>query len=229
MNDITRISLVAAILGGILVLSNLEDEREFEPEPIAVERTLMAHVKKREMEMEKPQRKVAKLSKRTREEYCMAKNIYHEAGVETEKGKIAVGQVTLNRVSTGRWGNSICEVVYSHKQFSWTLEPQKLHEKPKGPLWEESLAAAQKVFAGKRVKVVGNSLFYHTDYIKTPYWAEKKALIAQVGQHLFYTKARTAQELREMAKTVKVKNTKVQKVKAKAVMKVKGKRKPIRA
>jgi spore germination cell wall hydrolase CwlJ-like protein len=104
-----------------------------------------------------------------------------------------VGQVTLNRVATGRWGNSICEVVHSYKQFSWTLDPQKLEEKPSGPLWERSLAAAKEVFAGKRVKAVSHALFYHTDYIKTPYWADKKARIAQIGQHLFYTKVKLAE------------------------------------
>lgn len=184
MNDITRVSIVAGLLGGILLLSNLEPDRVIPPETEAVERTLMAHVKKRE----------AEVAFQAKEEYCMAKNIYHEAGVESEKGKIAVGQVTLNRVSTGRWGNSICEVVYAYKQFSWTLEPHKLKEEPKGPLWEASLAAAQKVFAGKRVHAVGDSLFYHTNYIKTPYWAERKAFIVQVGQHLFYTKAKKAKE-----------------------------------
>src|SRR5690606_39623061 len=35
--------------------------------------------------------------------HCLAKNIFHEAGVESEKGKLAVAQVTLNRVDAGRW------------------------------------------------------------------------------------------------------------------------------
>lgn len=192
MHDITRFSIVGLLVTGVLLLSNIDNNRNPQPEPEAVERTLMAHAKKREME---------RIAFQAKEEYCMAKNIYHEAGVESEKGMIAVGQVTLNRVSTGRWGDSICEVVYAYKQFSWTLEPAKLEEKPSGPLWEASLAAASKVFAGKRVKAVGSSLFYHTDYIKTPKWADRKAFIAQVGQHLFYTKAKLAKDPKEEKKT----------------------------
>jgi spore germination cell wall hydrolase CwlJ-like protein len=52
---------------------------------------------------------------------CLTKNIYYEAGVEDHRGKFAVGNVTINRLKTGYWGNSICKVVYAKKQFSWTL------------------------------------------------------------------------------------------------------------
>lgn len=186
MHDIIRISLVGALVSGVLLISNIGNNRNPEPEIQAIERNqLMAHVKQRQIEA---------AEFKANEEYCLAKNIYHEAGVESERGMIAVGQVTLNRVATGRWGNSICEVVHSYKQFSWTLDPSKVEEKPRGELWEKSLAAAHKVFAGKRIKAVANSLFYHTDYIKTPYWADKKARIAQIGQHMFYTKVKLADE-----------------------------------
>ena len=68
---------------------------------------------------------VVKTSERLRystaEEDCLARNIYHEAGVEPTVGKYAVAQVTLNRLKDGRWGRDICSVVYSKAQFSWTL------------------------------------------------------------------------------------------------------------
>jgi spore germination cell wall hydrolase CwlJ-like protein len=185
MHDIARFSIVGVVITSVLFLSNLNNDRNPQPDPEAVELTLFERKQSREAE---------RLAAQAKEEYCLAKNIYHEAGVESEKGKIAVGQVTLNRVSTGRWGDTVCDVVYAYKQFSWTLEPRKVEEQPSGPLWEASLAAAHKVFAGKRVKAVGSSLFYHTDYIKTPKWADRNALMAQVGQHLFYTKAKLAQD-----------------------------------
>ena len=43
---------------------------------------------------------------------CLAKNIYYEAGTESEEGKVAVGIVTLNRVADGRFSNSVCGVVH---------------------------------------------------------------------------------------------------------------------
>ena len=42
---------------------------------------------------------------------CLAKNIYYEAGSESEEGKVAVAMVTINRVRDGRFGKSICSVV----------------------------------------------------------------------------------------------------------------------
>ncbi len=123
-----------------------------------------------------------------KERMCMALNIFHEAGVEDEAGKIAVGQVTLNRVRSGRWGKSICDVVYAPSQFSWTLVPERLNAKPKGPLWEASLVAATKVLAGRKIKPLEHSLFYHTDYIKQPRWADTRNKITQLGQHIFYSR-----------------------------------------
>ena len=119
---------------------------------------------------------------------CMAKNIYHEAGVEPIEGKFAVAQVTLNRLREKRWGHSICDVVYSKAQFSWTLNKKKRHEQPKGPLWAESKAVAKRVLAqGVRVPSLAQSTYYHADYVK-PLWAKSVVKIQQVGQHVFYKK-----------------------------------------
>ena len=40
---------------------------------------------------------------------CLTKNIYYEARGENTAGKYAVAHVTINRVKTGYWGNSICK------------------------------------------------------------------------------------------------------------------------
>ena len=49
---------------------------------------------------------------------CLAKNIYYEARGEPLHGKIAVAQVTLNRVThRTQFEASICGVVYAKNQF----------------------------------------------------------------------------------------------------------------
>lgn len=119
---------------------------------------------------------------------CLAKNIYHEAGVEPIEGKFAVAQVTLNRLKEGRWGRSICDVVYAKAQFSWTLYKKKRYEQPKGPLWEESQQVARFVLdRGVRVPSLAQSTYYHADYVK-PVWVKSVAKIQQIGQHIFYKK-----------------------------------------
>lgn len=123
---------------------------------------------------------------------CLALNIFHEAGVEDHDGKVAVGQVTLNRVRSRRWGDSVCDVVYAKAQFSWTLWERNHKVMPKGPLWEKSLAAVDSIVKGEKRAELNNAMFYHTDYIKTPKWADPKNQIVQIGQHIFYTKAKQA-------------------------------------
>ena len=117
---------------------------------------------------------------------CLAKNIYYEAGVEGKLGRYAVAHVTINRLKTGRWGTNICQVVYSPKQFSWTL---KKVPKPNATLWQECLRIARDSVSGVGVSGLGRSLFYHTDYIKTPKWAQQQPVTVQIGRHLFYNTA----------------------------------------
>ena len=117
---------------------------------------------------------------------CLARNIYHEAGVEDRAGKIAVAQVTLNRLKEGRWGNNVCSVVYAKAQFSWTLDKKKRAAQPKGELWNQSLAVAREFQSGVRVKGLEDSTHYHADYIRDPNWAKAKQVAKQIGQHIFY-------------------------------------------
>lgn len=52
-----------------------------------------------------------------KDEECLARNIYYEAGNESEEGKAAVAIVTINRVKDSRFGNSICGVVNQRTVF----------------------------------------------------------------------------------------------------------------
>ena len=119
---------------------------------------------------------------------CLTKNIYYEAGVESKSGKFAVAHVTINRLKTGHWGDSICKVVYARKQLSWTLA-QKL-PRLDGQLWAESEDVARKVLAGHRVRGLTKSLYYHAIYIRDPNWADPQHEAGQIGNHVFYNQAR---------------------------------------
>ena len=121
---------------------------------------------------------------------CLTKNIYYEAGVEDHRGKFAVAHVTINRLKTGYWGNSICKVVYAKSQFSWTLS--KKLPRPNGQLWAESEEVARKVLAGHRVRGLARSLYYHAIYIKDPKWVDTKHEAGQIGNHVFYNKAKNS-------------------------------------
>jgi len=122
-----------------------------------------------------------------RELNCLRKNVFYEAGVEDYYGKIAVAQVTYNRLKAGKWGKSICKVVYARKQFSWTAKESKLG-KPKGQLWKRSIKAVNDFISGTRIISLKDSLYFHTDYIKTPAWVNDQLKHdTQIGRHIFYS------------------------------------------
>lgn len=122
--------------------------------------------------------------------FCLAKNIFHEAGVEDELGMFAVAQVTINRVRNANYPNTICDVVMQPAQFSWTNNRSRRWDHPSGPKWELSKQIAKQVIKeGYRVPALQSAMFYHADYSK-PNWSDPNSIVAQVGTHIFYASAR---------------------------------------
>jgi spore germination cell wall hydrolase CwlJ-like protein len=129
---------------------------------------------------------------RQRQLDCLARNIYHEAGSEPFKGKVAVAQVTINRTESGDFPSDICQVVYQKNviyekvlcQFSWYCEQATLKKPMNGPVYTESMEVAKKVLLeGFRLPSVKDALYFHGDYIN-PGW--KKEKVAKIGRHIFY-------------------------------------------
>jgi spore germination cell wall hydrolase CwlJ-like protein len=128
---------------------------------------------------------------------CLAKNIYYEAGTEKYEGKLAVAQVTLNRVNSGKFPSDICSVVYQKTvdqnlrtvcQFSWTCMVKELVVRDKYA-WEESQMIAKRALTEPYVHdtiAESNALYFHAVYIK-PNW-EKTKVVKQIGNHIFYSR-----------------------------------------
>lgn len=118
---------------------------------------------------------------------CLARNIYHEAKYEPYIGKIAVAQVTFNRVLDGKWGDSICKVVYARKQFSWTLNKKLKYKELSGKRWNQAVHVATMFQYGVRVRDIDKNVkWYHADYV-SPKWRHDYQRVAKLGQHIFYT------------------------------------------
>lgn len=122
--------------------------------------------------------------------HCLTKNIYYEAGNQDELGKYAVATVTVNRLQHGYWGDSICRVVYSPSQFSWTL--LKKLPKPNRDLWEQCKQIAIDTLNGARIDGLERSLFYHADYIPNPRWVDLEHYAMTIGNHRFYNRAKNS-------------------------------------
>ena len=135
---------------------------------------------------------VSTAAERTAQLECLTQNIYFESGHESFEGKAAVGQVTMNRVESGKFGKGVCGVIYQKNivyekvicQFSWACDT-KSHIPPiHSTDYAESAVVAKKVLLeGFKLPSLEKALFYHAAYIN-PGWKNKR--IAQIGQHIFY-------------------------------------------
>lgn len=117
---------------------------------------------------------------------CLAMNIYQEARGESNQGKMAVAAVTMNRVKDKRYPNTICEVVWQPKQFSWTGLNVKYHSPKNLKAWAQALELAKLFMDGANWSGVGSATHYHAITV-TPSWVDKKQLVGRYGNHLFYT------------------------------------------
>ena len=126
------------------------------------------------------------MQERDKDLLCLSDNIYAEANNQNAEGKIAVAQVTLNRVASGKFGNSVCQIVYAHAQFSWTLDIPKAMKAKNMVAYNEAKEVAKKVLMeGFRLPSIKTALYYHADYVN-PSWAKGKTKLITIGNHIFY-------------------------------------------
>ena len=123
---------------------------------------------------------------------CLALNIYREGGYEPIEGRIAIAQVTMNRVASTDFPNDICGVVYQKNrvvtktvcQFSWYCDSAHRNRPINQKAYDEAYEVAKKVYLeGFRLDSLQDALYYHADYIN-PRW--KLERINQIGTHIFY-------------------------------------------
>jgi spore germination cell wall hydrolase CwlJ-like protein len=135
---------------------------------------------------------VVTIKTRERQLECLATNIYREAGYEPFEGKVAVAQVTMNRVASGKFGNDVCGVVYQKNvimekvvcQFSWACDTAAKTRPINKTAYDESYAVAKKVLLENfRLDVMKDALYYHANYVN-PKWPLEK--IGSIGNHIFY-------------------------------------------
>jgi spore germination cell wall hydrolase CwlJ-like protein len=136
--------------------------------------------------------KIVTADDREKQLRCLTQNIYWEAASEPFEGKVAVAQVTMNRVASGSFPDNVCGVVYQKNlvysrvvcQFSWACngvhKVRPIHQ----PLYRESEAVAKRVLLENfRLPGLTTALYYHADYVK-PGWG--KTPITKIGRHIFY-------------------------------------------
>ena len=146
---------------------------------------------------------------------CLADNMYFEARNQGTAGIIAVSNVVLNRVASGMYPNTVCEVVrqglhreswrkdgsyhpVKHKcQFSWYCDGKSDNISRKIVLtkeWWNSKKIAEDILQefygmkeGNLIGITSESTHYHANYV-VPNWIHDIGMkrITQIGSHIFY-------------------------------------------
>ena len=114
--------------------------------------------------------------------YCGAQNIYHESRGESSWGQIAVANVVRNRVASEHYPNTICEVVWQSKQFSWTDD--EISDEPKN---RKAFVKAVwlHLIANMKNDITDGATNFYAHKKVTPSWASEKEVVALIGNHTF--------------------------------------------
>ena len=127
---------------------------------------------------------------------CLSENIYFEAGHESDEGKLAVAMVTLNRVASPNFPDTICEVVHQKIngtcQFSWLCDQSFLVRRSsavKTQLYYDIREIA--IFAMMNYETIDDmtkgAMYYHANYVHPPW---KLNVTARIGNHIFYKRTK---------------------------------------
>ena len=128
---------------------------------------------------------------RSKSEKCLAEAVYFESRGEAVRGQIAVAQVVMNRVFSGKYPDTVCGVVYQNKyrhfacQFTFACDnnPDVIREPD---MWERAKKIAKAMLDGQIwLPEVGKSTHYHAYWVR-PSWVAEMKKMYKFGVHTFY-------------------------------------------
>lgn len=110
--------------------------------------------------------------------YWLSRIISTESGNQPLAGKIAVGNVVMNRVASHKFPNTVKGVIFQPNQFT----PAYSGAIYRNPNWD-SQVAAKLVLDG--AVVLDNALFFNVAGLSS-YASQNRAHVATIGAHAFY-------------------------------------------
>jgi spore germination cell wall hydrolase CwlJ-like protein len=113
---------------------------------------------------------------------CLARAMFFESNRSSREGLVAVGTVVMNRLRSGRYGNTVCSVVGQKGQFAPGVLSRRMNSKALSDVQN----AADAVLKGERHPGVKNAMFFHTAGLRFPYKNMHYVLVA--GGNAFYEK-----------------------------------------
>ncbi|PIT01041.1 hydrolase [Bradyrhizobium nitroreducens] len=128
---------------------------------------------------------------RAKSEKCLAEAVYFESRGEAVRGQIAVAQVVMNRVFSGKYPDTVCGAVYQNKhrhlacQFTFACDNNAdVIREPE--MWERAKKIAKAMLDGQIwLPEVGKSTHYHAYWVR-PSWVAEMKKMYKTGVHTFY-------------------------------------------
>jgi len=112
--------------------------------------------------------------------YWLSRIIYAESGNQSLDGKIAVGNVVLNRVASPRFPNTVYEVIFQRNQFTPAMTGS-INRTPSA----ESVIAAKLCLDG--ANTAGDALYFVNPNMSPYSWASRnRPYVATIGAHAFF-------------------------------------------
>lgn len=111
--------------------------------------------------------------------------IYFEARNQPLLGQIGVGCVILNRVKSKHYPNNVYDVVWQHKQFSYTHDgkSERMYDRD---AWYMARSMSQHVLNTDACDIFDGMDHYLNKSISSATWYEDMKHIMSVGDHSFY-------------------------------------------
>lgn len=128
---------------------------------------------------------------RAKSEKCLAEAVYFESRGEAVRGQMAVAQVVMNRVFSGKYPDTVCGAVYQNKhrhlacQFTFACDNNAdIIREPE--MWERAKKISKAMLDGQIwLPEVGKSTHYHAYWVR-PSWVAEMKKMYKTGVHTFY-------------------------------------------
>lgn len=115
---------------------------------------------------------------------CYATAVYHEVNTRSLEEKVGVINVIRNRLHSGRWGRSVCSVIYFNHQFA--VQDETHHPVNERAYLETKLLVIDTIVFNKHTNPVADALYFHDDSIppKKEWFGKRKK--THIGRMVFY-------------------------------------------
>lgn len=114
---------------------------------------------------------------------CMAKVVRHEAANQSRRGQIAVAQILMNRVRSGRFADTVCDTANQPGQF---FNLSAYNPSRDTPQWQVAVEVSSEVLSGESQDVARGAYFYHAASQSPNAFFRTRERVHTVGDHIFY-------------------------------------------